>query len=173
MGVLLNMKKIILMTFVIVMLTANIAFGIEIVDVACGKYYIVLLAEDGTVWTMGDNTCGKCGHSTEYTKIQQPKQIMNIPKMLDVLVGNKDSSTKDNYTILVGEDGTAYKTSSDGRLKVGSLSDTLYTGGSSISISEGKATIGSTPMYNLYAKNIVAAASGGSHQIFIDDEGDV
>ena len=104
------MKKIILMTFIIMIITANIAFGIVIVDVACGEYHTVLLAEDGTVWTMGNNTSGQCGHSISLEKINIPKKIENIPKMVKVAAGNA-------ATMLLDENGEVYITNASGKIK--------------------------------------------------------
>ena len=103
------MKKIVLITFIIMLFTVNIAFGIAIVDVACGDNHTVLLAEDGTVWTMGDNSEGQCGPANVGTIIETPTQILHIPKMQKIFAGG-------NMTMCVDENGDLYQIV-DGMLK--------------------------------------------------------
>ena len=96
------MKKLILMTFIMMIFTVNLAFGIAMVDVACGANHTVLLAEDGTVWTMGDNSVGQCGPTNVGGNITAPTQMLHIPKMEKIFAGG-------NMTMCVDENGDLYQ----------------------------------------------------------------
>ena len=74
--------------------TAKAAGGIK--QISCGAEYVMVLEEDGTVWTWGDNTYGQLGNGTT-NRVNAPVKILTGVKSIcagryhSVAIKNDDS----------------------------------------------------------------------------------
>ncbi|CAH1193640.1 hypothetical protein PAECIP111893_00516 [Paenibacillus plantiphilus] len=80
--------------------------------VAIGNSFLVVLQEDGTVWSLGTNYTGQLGNGDEidlgsdpdtfdYKEVFVPAQITGIPKMMDIAAGDK-------HALALAENGTVW-----------------------------------------------------------------
>ena len=84
------------------------------VAVAAGRNHLVVLKEDGTVWTWGKNNYGQLGIGS-YTISEIPQQVQTISNIVEIDAG-------ENHTIARTESGDVYTwgSNSDGCLGIGS-----------------------------------------------------
>jgi alpha-tubulin suppressor-like RCC1 family protein len=67
--------------------------------VSCGSYYTLLIKSDGTLWSTGDNTNGKCGRGTLYS---------NTPAQIGTDSNWKQVSANGTYSLGLKTDGTLW-----------------------------------------------------------------
>jgi alpha-tubulin suppressor-like RCC1 family protein len=78
--------------------------GIKIVSVNCGRYHIVLISDDGRIWTFGYNTYGQLGHGDILCR-DVPTEIPRGENGLHKDVKIVKVSCGDCHTILLSVDG--------------------------------------------------------------------
>ena|GEM_PF-293943 len=63
----------------------NVPAGVK--KIAAGTEHTILLLDDGTVWTAGENVMGQLGDGT-LTKRQEFRQINSLPEVIDIAAGS-------------------------------------------------------------------------------------
>ena len=81
--------------------------SLKIIDAACTDHHTVVLCDNGSVWSVGENYYGQLGHKKERNadKIQEFKQIETFKnmneKIISVSVGN-------SFSMFLGENGNVF-----------------------------------------------------------------
>ncbi|MDN4071386.1 S-layer homology domain-containing protein [Paenibacillus vini] len=162
-------------------------------------YHSMALAEDGTVWTWGENDSGELGDGTK-TLRNVPVQVQGLDQVAAIAAGGY-------YSLALKEDGTvwAWGTNQNGELGDGTFADKLLpvqvSGLSDVSLiavggshslavkqdgtvwawgsnrqgelGDGTITNRSKPVKVLNLENIVDIAGGGYHSLALDADGNV
>ncbi|QQS36006.1 MAG: T9SS type A sorting domain-containing protein [Ignavibacteriales bacterium] len=102
----------------------------KILDIAAGEYFSIALAEDGIVYSWGENNRGQLGDSTD-TDRHTPIKVLKGAYSGTVYLGD-DSNNKiikivagDSHSLGLAEDGTAYNwgRNTDGQLGINSVAN--------------------------------------------------
>lgn len=120
-----------------------------IVALAAGEQHSALLAEDGTVWTSGNNSDGELGFPESTGLLEAFAPVPDVEDVVDVSAGSIQ-------TFLLYADGTAeaFGWNGDGQLGTGGSGDRQF----------GPAAV--------QTAGLVALAASGNHTLAIDDDGD-
>ncbi len=131
--------------------------GKAIVRAAGGRGHSVLIALDGSIFTMGYNEAGQLGHGdteNRFDPVQVESAVMNGHEIVDVAAGLR-------HTLLLSEEGSvfAFGNGSNGRLGTGD------------SIDRHEPVLLDHP--NLDEHRIVAVAAGHAHSVLLSEDGTV
>jgi len=138
--------------------TASFA-GKSITQVAAGEAHSLLLAEDGSVFSLGANASGRTGLGTAAgeTRIATPIDVSNLAgkPITQVAAGG-------THSLLLANDGSVFSFGSN------------FSGQTGLGTSVGDSLI-PTPVntQNLAGKSIVQIAAGLSHSLLLADDGSV
>lgn len=119
----------------------------KIIKVDAGKKYNIVLKDDGTVWSWGDNTYGQLGDGT-YTNRNYPVQVIGLSSIVTIDAGPY-------HCVAVKNDGTVWIW---GKNDSGQLGDGTYTNKS-------------TPMKVAALSGIVDISCGKDFTIAVKNDG--
>jgi len=119
----------------------------DIVKVAYGEKHLVMLKEDGTVWSVGENGYGQLGDGTIVDKII-PVQVYGMSDVVDISAG-------DSHTLMLKSDGTIWGV---GLNASGQLGD-------------GTTTNRYTPVKMYGIETAVSISAGGFHTLVLKEDG--
>lgn len=143
----------------------KVSTSAKIIDVALGADHIVVLDENGEVWTAGCNGYGALGIDENAGKNYYGTQIETLRKVTvgDGSVKIKAVAAGQYHTILIDEDGGVWTAgyNSDGQL------------GKSENINSGTPNKVFEKVEGLDNVKIVAASGGTSHTVLLDESGNV
>jgi alpha-tubulin suppressor-like RCC1 family protein len=117
---------------------------------AVGDSHTVVLKQDGTVWTMGDNSYGQLGNGEKGGHSAEPARVESLKGVVAIAAGGA-------YSVALQQDGTVWAWGYNGSGQLGNDS----TGQSSI------------PLRVKGLSNITAIAAGSSHMLALKKDGTV
>ncbi|HZF50281.1 MAG TPA: MopE-related protein, partial [Polyangiaceae bacterium] len=121
-------------------------------DVAAGKYHMLFLRPNGTVWAWGAANNGQTGTGVSSSLKTTPVQVLGLPTIKAIAAGGWHSLALDENGLVY-----AWGMNSSGQLGTGSVSNTPQ----------------GTPVQVPGLSNITAIAAGESHSLAIDAGGDI
>ena len=144
---------------------AKVSTSAKIIDVALGADHIVVLDENGDVWTAGCNQYGALGIDENAGKYLYGTYIETLRKVTvgDGSVKIKAVAAGQYHTILIDENGGVWTAgyNSDGQL------------GRSENVNSGTPNAVFKKVEGLDNVKIVAASGGTSHTVLLDEDGNV
>lgn len=133
--------------------------GKTMTQIAAGLFHSLLLASDGTVFSMGDNSSGRTGLNTNSgeTLVATPIDATNLAGKTI-----KQIAAGHTHSLLLASDGTVFSFGFNGNGQTGLNA----SGGSTLIATPIDAT-------NLAGKTIKQIAAGDSHSLLLADDGTV
>lgn len=73
----------------------------QITQLSCGGSHILLLNQQGYVYSYGTNKYGQLGHSLDVSSLEEPKLIEGVKDIVFMACG-------DNHSLLIAKNGQVY-----------------------------------------------------------------
>ena len=141
----------------------KVDISVKITDVALGAEHIVVLDENGDVWTAGANQYGELGNDVNVGKTYGENYDFKKVAVGDGSVKIKAIAAGQNHTILIDENGGVWTA---GCNQYGELGRSDNVGATTANAEFKKAD-------GLENVKIVSAAGGTAHTILLDESGNV
>lgn len=91
----------------------------DVKDISIGDSQLLMLKNDGTVWSMGTNQYGELGNGTTTSSEKNPVQVENLDSVVDIQAGSFFSlALKSDGTVWSWGDGTDGKLGNGSHMKV-------------------------------------------------------
>jgi alpha-tubulin suppressor-like RCC1 family protein len=119
--------------------------------IAAGRYHVLALLSDGSVWAWGNNAVGQLGDGSNTTR-RSPVPVNSLSGVTKIAAGTA-------FSVALKSDGTVYTWGDDG---TGQLGDGTIGGGSS-----------TTPIQVTGLSDVQYIAAGGSHALAVKNDGTV
>ena len=142
----------------------------KIIDVSISNTYdsnhLIVLDEDGNVWTCGKNESGQLGYSANNTKNTDLKCISDM--LLPTTKGNKiiSVSAGANHSTALDEDGKLYVWGGNSYGQLGVNNNTTYSTHNAICLTDNENS-------ELYGKKIKKVEAGYYMTLVVDSEGKI
>ncbi|KAG6810944.1 hypothetical protein H0H92_009685 [Tricholoma furcatifolium] len=141
--------------------------GTRFVHAACGKNHTLLVSNDGSVWSAGQNNLGQCGHNVcpEVTSFKLVTGIAHGGEKERIVKASAGVS----FSLVLSDSGKIFSFGSaqNGQLGNGTTGERIMTGNKTAY------DIEVTPVFikELSDKHIVDIVSGPQHSLALDDSG--